>query len=197
MADVQGLFPIKIGDGANSGDYAGVTSRLGVTIEGVQADGAVVAANPILIGGQDGTNVQSLNLDSTGRTIIVGAAADGAAVDGNPVLIAGHDGTNVQTLLTDSTGALAVSGVSDISNTDTITALNDSADLDVGGRQGAAALVTGTWTATLEFQVSTDDGTTWTSKRPVRISNIGRYDQYQSYRHCIYIWHGHSQINSK
>lgn len=132
MADVQGLFPTKIGDGANSGDYVGVTTRSGLTIEGVQADGAAIAANP--------------------------------------VVIAGSDGVNVQTLLTDNTGALFTSGVSDATNTGTITALNGTVSLDIGGRQGAAVLISGTWSATLEFQISTDDGVTYTT---IPVLNVG------------------------
>lgn len=76
-----------------------------LAIEGEVADGASLSGvNPVLVAGQDGTLVQSLLTDSTGRQVVVGAAADGAAVAGNPVLVAGQDGTNAQSWLMDSTG---------------------------------------------------------------------------------------------
>jgi hypothetical protein len=79
-----------------------------VKCKGTVADGSAVSDAPILVAGQDGTNVQSLKTDSTGRieTVSQGAAADGAAVSGNPVLVAGQDGTNAQSLSTDSDGVL-------------------------------------------------------------------------------------------
>lgn len=85
-------------------------SALNAQVQGVAADGTAVTGNPVLIGGQDGTNVQSIFTDTTGRQVMVGAAADGAAVTGNPVLMAGQDGTNAQSLATDGYGALVVTG---------------------------------------------------------------------------------------
>lgn len=63
-------------------------------VQGMGADGATTTGNPVLVGGSDGTNTQSLLVDTSGRPMVVGAAADGAAVSGNPVSIAGTDGTN-------------------------------------------------------------------------------------------------------
>lgn len=78
------------------------TARGAVIVEGATADGGAVVANPVLVGGQDGTNVQSLLTDTTGRVVVVGAAADGAAVAGNPVRVGGSDGTNTQDLIVES-----------------------------------------------------------------------------------------------
>jgi hypothetical protein len=72
-----------------------------VAVEGRAADGAAVTGNPVLIGGQDGTNAQSLLTDTSGRPNVVGAAAQGAAVAGNPVLIGAEDAAgNTQRLRT-------------------------------------------------------------------------------------------------
>ena len=108
--------------GDDPGDTADVTSgRLNTDTEftgtitvgevrGMAADGAAVSGNPVLIAGFDGTNVQTLLEDTSGRPIVVGAAADGAAVSGNPVLMAGSDTTNAQTLAVDTTGRQLVVG---------------------------------------------------------------------------------------
>lgn len=81
----------------------------GMTVGGAAADGAVVAGNPVLMGGQDGTNAQSILTDTTGRQVVVGAAAAAAAVAGNPVMGGVYDGTNAQYTPGTTTGAF-VSG---------------------------------------------------------------------------------------
>ena len=77
-----------------------------LVVEGTTADGSAVSGSgaPVLIAGQDGTNVQNVLTDTSGRPQVVGAGADGAAVAGNPNLIAGTDGTNVQTISVDARG---------------------------------------------------------------------------------------------
>jgi len=98
-------------DLANNQDTQVLADVKGRTVVvGPQADGAAVTGSPVLVGGQDGTNAQSMLTDSSGRPNVVGAGADGAAVAGNPVLVAGQDGTNAETLKTDSTGRLEVIG---------------------------------------------------------------------------------------
>lgn len=80
-------------------------------VQGAAADGAAVSGSPVLIGGQDGTNAQSILTDTTGRQVVVGAAAIGATVGGNPVLIGGSDaGGLARTLLfgADNADAVAV-----------------------------------------------------------------------------------------
>jgi hypothetical protein len=81
-----------------------------IVVGGPVADGMAVSGNPVLIGGYDGTNTQTVLTDTSGRQQVVGAAADGAAVAGNPVLVAGTDGTNAQTMLMDTSGRLTVVG---------------------------------------------------------------------------------------
>jgi hypothetical protein len=77
------------------------SDQTALQVEGRAADGAAVTGNPVLIGGQDGTNAQSLLTDTSGRLNAVGAAAQGAAVAGNPVLIGAEDASgNAQRLRT-------------------------------------------------------------------------------------------------
>ena len=96
-----------------SGDVTVVqptAANLNAQVQGTAADGAAPVGNPVLIAGQDGTNVQSLKTDTTGRPEVVGGAADGSPPSGAPVLTAGWDGTNVQTFATDGYGAQLVVG---------------------------------------------------------------------------------------
>lgn len=51
-------------------------------IEGIGLDGNVVSVNPILIAGQDGTNLQSILTDSTGKLIILGSGTAGTPATG-------------------------------------------------------------------------------------------------------------------
>lgn len=98
---------------AGTGNFTVVqptASNLNAQVQGVAADGTAVTGNPVLVGGQDGTNVQSLKTDTTGRLEMVGGAADGSPPSGAPVLSAGWDGTNVQTLATDGYGSQIVVG---------------------------------------------------------------------------------------
>ena len=84
--------------------------RLLVNAAGVAADGAAVSGNPVLTAGTDGTNAQTISVDTSGRQLAVGAAADGVATAGNPVLIGGDDGTNAQNLNVDTSGRPRVVG---------------------------------------------------------------------------------------
>lgn len=117
------------------------SSALGtVTSVGSAADGAAVSGNPVLIAGQDGTNAQSLSVDSTGRAVVVGAAATGAALSGNPVYVAGSDGTNAQALRVQASNSTAANGavVLPAKYSAALPTLTDGnvafPQLDVGGR---------------------------------------------------------------
>jgi hypothetical protein len=83
------------------------SNQSNLPVVGAAADGAAVSGNPVLNAGQDGTNVQSMLTDTTGRQVIVGAAAAAAAVTGNPVLMGGSDGTNARAVLTGTDGRLS------------------------------------------------------------------------------------------
>jgi hypothetical protein len=75
---------------------------------GVAVTGATVPANGVLVGGSDGTDLQAIATDTSGRVKSVGAATSGSAVSGAPVLVGGSDGTDARTMLTDSNGHLYV-----------------------------------------------------------------------------------------
>lgn len=82
------------------------TWNVGITgnpaVVGPDATGAVPTKNPLYTAGFDGTNVQPMKVDTSGRQVNVGAAVDGAAVAGAPLLTAGADGTNVRIFRTTS-----------------------------------------------------------------------------------------------
>lgn len=80
------------------------------SVVGAAAEGAAPSGNPVLIAGQDGTNVQTLKTDTTGRQEVIGGAANGVAVAGNPVRIGGSDGTLTRDILTDTSGRPRIVG---------------------------------------------------------------------------------------
>lgn len=86
-------------------------SALNAQVQGVAADGTAVTGNPVLIGGQDGTNVQSLATDGYGNLLISSLNAHGSppVANANPVLVAGWDGTNVVRLRLNTNGTVATS----------------------------------------------------------------------------------------
>lgn len=97
-------------DAIQSGDWTVQQGTPPWAVEGTDDDGAAPTKKPVLVAGQDGTNVQTLKTDTDGRSRVVGAASDGAAVAGDPVLIGGQDGTNAQSLLTDASGRPRIVG---------------------------------------------------------------------------------------
>jgi hypothetical protein len=81
---------------ANCGVGGTVSVPQPLQVDGPTAAGSPPTTPPVLVAGQDGTNVQTIRTDTSGRQIVVGAAANGAATAGNPVLVGFFDGTNVQ-----------------------------------------------------------------------------------------------------
>lgn len=76
-------------------------------VKGTDADGANPTENPVLTAGFDGTDVQTLLTDTSGRQRIVGAGPDGSAAVGDPVQIAGVDGSgDLQAILTETDGTV-------------------------------------------------------------------------------------------
>lgn len=73
-------------------------------VVGPTADGAPPTTSPVLVAGQDGTNIQTIKTDTVGRPEVVGAAAAGAAIAGAPVLIGGTDAGTTRILVLDSAG---------------------------------------------------------------------------------------------
>jgi hypothetical protein len=88
-------------------DHLGTARALPVELQGQPTPNAA-----LVVGGNDGTNVQWLKVDTSGRPIVVGAAAEAAAVVGNPVLVAGYFAGNVETLrCVASNAAITVGGL--------------------------------------------------------------------------------------
>jgi uncharacterized protein RhaS with RHS repeats len=98
----------------------------------------------VLVGGQDGTNAQSLLVDTAGRPRIVGAGPDGSAVVGDPVVTAGVDGSgNTQAIKTNTAGR--IEGVVFDGSGNAIGVVLDGAlyrfQVDAKVAKGASALV--------------------------------------------------------
>lgn len=126
MADI--LTPIAVKT-TTAGDVVadinvGPTGASALEQQGTAADGVPSVGNPLLMGGDDGTNVQKLKTDTGGQletvvtaitpptgasaTEIQGPGADGATQVGDPIVIAGNDSTNIQTIRTDTDGHMQV-----------------------------------------------------------------------------------------
>lgn len=73
-----GALRVSSGSGASAGQ-----------VQGVAADGAAVTGNPVLQGGTDGTNAQTITTDASGNQIVVGNVGSGVADSGSPVKIGG------------------------------------------------------------------------------------------------------------
>lgn len=66
----QGAVPIAAWTGS-AWQALAVDSSGNLTVVGKAADGAAVSGNPVLMAGQDGTNVQSIKTDTTGRVEVI------------------------------------------------------------------------------------------------------------------------------
>lgn len=84
-------------------------SNLNAQVQGTAADGASPVGNPVLIAGQDGTNVQSLATDGYGAIVVTGKNTIGTPPTQNPVVIGGWDGTNVVRLRLNTDGSVSTS----------------------------------------------------------------------------------------
>lgn len=59
----------------------------GDVIEGPVADGSAVLGNPVLMGGQDGTNVQSLSVNTSGQLLVNLAGASTSTAYGEVLVL--------------------------------------------------------------------------------------------------------------
>ncbi len=110
------------------------------TVVGKAADGAAVSGNPVLVAGQDGTNVQSLKTDSTGSLQVdveSSALPSGASTAANQSTIIGHlDGVEgLLTTIDADTGTLAGAVAGTEVQVDVVAALpagtNNIGDVDI------------------------------------------------------------------
>lgn len=93
--------------GGGAGGCAG-TAATPCIVAGPTASGSPPTKPPILVAGFDGTNLDSLSTDTSGRPQVVGPAAAGAVPAGAPVEVGGSDGTDVRLIRTDATGNQAI-----------------------------------------------------------------------------------------
>jgi hypothetical protein len=77
--------------GGGSGGCVG-TATTPCVVDGPNSPGSASTKNPVQVAGNDGTNVQFISTDTSGRSKVVGAAAVGASPSGNPVPTAVLDG---------------------------------------------------------------------------------------------------------
>jgi hypothetical protein len=87
------------------------TSATPCVVDGPTAAGSPPTTPPVLVAGQDGTNIQTIKTDTAGRPQVAGAAAFGAASAGNPVWVAGTTALGIiQPFQLDTNGGLIPSG---------------------------------------------------------------------------------------
>lgn len=79
--------------GGGSGGCAG-TAGTPCIVAGPNAAGTASTKSPVQVAGNDGTDVQFIKTDTSGRTQSVGGAAVGASPSGSPVPIAELDGSD-------------------------------------------------------------------------------------------------------
>jgi len=155
-------------DLANNQDTQGLSDIKGrVVTVGAGADGAAVTGNPNLVAGTDGTNAQTLSVDSGGQlqtahdvntnplfskvtdgTDELDIATDGSAAKTKGVQVMGTDGTNAQTLSTDNGGQLETAHDAN-TNPIFVKTTDGTNEVDVlvedaasgGGEKGFAAMV--------------------------------------------------------
>ena len=89
-------YPGGGGGGSSSGCPGTVSTPC--VVDGPTAAGSPPTTPPVLVAGQDGTNLQTILTDTAGRPNVVGAAASGATNTGNPVKIGGPFNTTQPTV---------------------------------------------------------------------------------------------------
>lgn len=107
--------------------------------------GAAVPARSTVVAGSDGTNVQTLETDTTGKLIV-------GPKDSSPAT------QNITTQDTGSTNTSVANGQVFITGTPTA---GSAANFALANLSGIEVQVTGAWTGTLQTEVSMDGGTTW------------------------------------
>lgn len=96
---IQGVlkgYPTAVALGGNPPGGTGTGCSIPCPVKGVDAAGAAPTVPPVPAAGFDGTDIQPISTDTSGRTKVIGAAAAGAAVSGNPILEGLSDGANAQ-----------------------------------------------------------------------------------------------------
>jgi hypothetical protein len=139
-----------------------------------------VSANPVVVGGNKTNNNAAPGATNVGALPAVANAAAPSLTEGNQVALSTtltgalrEDVTSWMGSTTPTVGqkamaaSLPVTTASDqtppvnSTTTGTISALNGVVSAAVQGWNSCMVVITGTWTATLVFEVSSDGGTTW------------------------------------
>jgi hypothetical protein len=76
---------------ASTGTPCAGTAADPCEVDGPTASGSPPTTPPVLIAGQDTTNVRTVLVDTTGRVVINGQTANGGPSAGDPVIVAGVD----------------------------------------------------------------------------------------------------------
>ena len=140
-------------------DQAAITT----TSVGAAAAGAAISGNPVLGAGSDGTNARALLTDTGGRQIVVPYANGAAVASANPLPVAQPADTtpataNITVVDSGSTVASGQNGQSIITGTPTA---NSAASFAYANENTINWQISGTWTGTLQCEISMDGGTTW------------------------------------
>lgn len=137
-SDSTGVLSVDDNGGSLTVDGTVTTTPSGDhTVIGKAADGAAVSGNPVLVAGQDGTNVQTLKTDSTGTLQV--------DIESIPTVTVSATDLDIRNL------AQATDSVSIGDGTDTVSVLTDGAD-NVGNTENQLV------TASLIYGY---DGTNW------------------------------------
>jgi hypothetical protein len=112
------------GGGGGGGGCVGTTATPCV-VDGPNSAGSASTKPPVQVAGNDGTNVQFISTDTSGRTKVVGGAAIGSSSSGNPVPLAKLDGAGNIIIPNFCTKQAAIS-LSSVSGENQIIALSSS-----------------------------------------------------------------------
>lgn len=146
-ANIGDVDVLTIAAGDNNIGNVDIVTMPDATVVGKAADGAAVSGNPVLIAGQDGTNVQSLKTDASGELQV-----------------------DVLTLPNVTVGTMAalVAGTANIGDVDVLTV-----PADPFGANADAASATGSISAKLRFIAAT--GIPITSAPSTAVTNVGTF----------------------
>jgi hypothetical protein len=125
---------ISIDDGGGSITVDGTVTATASgdhTVVGKAADGAAVSGNPVLVAGQDGTNVQTIKTDTNGELQV--------DVLTMPTVTVQDGGSTIS--VDDGAGSLTVDGTVGVSGTVTVDSELTTADLDTGAGTDTRAVV--------------------------------------------------------
>lgn len=101
------------------------TAATPCVVDGPNAPGAASTKNPVQVAGNDGTDVQAIATDTSGRSKVVGGAAVGAGASGNPVPEAQLD--NAGKIITPTIGNISLPvNLSSVTGENQIIALSGS-----------------------------------------------------------------------